>query len=142
MTGCRRKDLDQLIKIPTWIEEARRRVERLRGQVGLHSVSMDGMPHGSGPRDKIGELVPEILDAEMDLQKLEGTYTKLRARVADWISDQEAEDLKAAVILSLRYLEGMSWDQVADECTGCGDPMSDNAVRKYADRYLKKHLSE
>ena len=140
VTSFQRKDLDQLQRMPDWIEEARQRVKRLRDRAALHSVSLDGMPHGSGVRDKIGETVPEILDAEKDLQKLEGTYTELRAQVADWIDAQE--DIKAQVILSMRYLDSYSWNQIADECTGCGDPMTEDAVRKYAARYLKTHMSE
>ncbi len=134
-------DLDQLQKMPKLIFDARKRAERLRDQIGLHSVSLDGIPHGSGPHDKIGDLMPEILDAETEFENLEGAYWRLRGQVADWIDAQE--DLKASFILSLRYLEGMDWERIADECNGTGDdPITGDAVRKYAMRYIKNHLRE
>ena len=130
-------DLDQLKVFPRRIKDAKQKVQFLRDQIGLHSMNFSGMPKGSGPRDKIGELMPEIIDAEKELQQLEGTYTETFDRVADWIND--LDDIKASLILSLRYLENWDWERIADECASAeGEPITGDSVRKYAVRYLKK----
>lgn len=126
-----RDELKQLQKYPRLIEAARMKVQRLRDQAGLHSVSLDGMPRGTGARDKIGTIVPDIVEAEEQLQQLEEEYWRLRLRVGDWIDS--VNDIQVSLALSLRYLEGMKWDQVAKECG-----IDEGAARMMINRYLKK----
>ena len=132
MAVVQQSDLKQLQRYPKLIETARNKVQRLRDQAGLHSVSLDGMPHGSGPRDKVGELATEIVMAEEELQQLEDDYWKLRLRVGDWING--IDDITVQLAISLRFLEGMKWERVSQECG-----MDEGAVRMTVGRYLKKH---
>lgn len=131
------QDLDQLQELPKRIEQARLRVQHLRAKAGLHSVTWDAMPKGSSSRDKTGDLVADIVDTEEEIQQLEKELWEVRIRVSDWISLQD--DIKAALILGLRYLDGMSWDRVAEECRGTGEDITGSAARLYVKRYLKKY---
>lgn len=132
MAVIQQSDLKLLQRYPKLIESARHKVQRLRDQAGLHSVSLDGMPHGSGPRDKVGELATEIVMAEEELQQLEDDYWKLRLQVGDWINS--IDDIGVQLAISLRFLEGMKWDQVSRECG-----IDEGAVRMTVGRYLKKN---
>lgn len=133
-------DFQRLQDLPAEILRQKAKLQRLEDAVVVKSPRWGAMPHGSGTHDKIGDLVPEIVDAEDELANLEKEQETIRWRFGSWIDQQS--DIKAQVILSMRYIERMSWEQIADECTGCGDPTTDSAARKYATRYLKQHLAK
>ena len=131
-----RDDLDQLMRLPRVIEAKRGQVRRLREQMGLRSPNLSGMPGAPGTRDRIGDTMPDVIDAETELVILEQELVKVRDRVRDQID--QIGDLKAALILGLRYLDHMEWEQIADELdTGDGD-MTGDAARHYANRYIRK----
>ena len=133
--------LDRLQELSSQIRRAKTRLEGLRDRAGLHGVNLSGMPHGSGPSDRIGDMVTEIVDAETALKDLEAEYEILRSAVSSWIFLQDTEDLKAATILAMRYLDGAGWAEISRELSDCeGVPVTSSAARKYCQRYLDKHL--
>ena len=132
------EELERLHKLPKLIEQKRWLLQRLRDQVGLRSSQITGMPHSSGVHDRIGEIVPDIADVETEIAELEKELTRLQFAVMDWIS--HIDDIKAAYILSLRFIEGYGWKQIADEISSTeGAPVADDAGRKYYQRYMKAH---
>ena len=133
-----REDLEQLQDLRKTIGQMKGTVERLRESAGLRGARLDGMPHGSGPYDRIGELVPEIISAEEKIQALEKDFEVVRDRVFSWINSQE--DIRANLILSLRYLDGMGWNAIGKECSIAeGTTVSGDSVRMFINRYIKDH---
>ena len=128
------QDLKQLLSLPKQIEAVRMKLQRLRDQAGMHSVSLDGMPRGSGVKDRVGELAAAIVDAEEELQRLTEDYEQIRARAADWIDGLGSDDVEASLILGLRYLDQWGWDQIGSECR-----MEPDAARKICTRFLKTY---
>ena len=132
------EDLKQLRFLSAEVGRMKERLQRLRASAGVRSPKFDGMPRGgSGPTDRVAEIAVAIADTESELMDLENQHEQIRAQVAAWIDKQE--DLKAGVILSCRFLDQMTWEQVANEITNCeGEAASADSVRKYALRHLDK----
>ena len=133
-----KEDLKQLRFLSAEVERMKERLQRLRAAAGVRSPRFDGMPRGgSGPTDRVAEIAVAIADTESELADLETQHEQIRAQVAAWIDKQE--DLKAGLILSCRFLDRMTWEQVADEVSSCeGEIASADSVRKYGLRYLDK----
>ena len=96
---------------------------------GLHEA---GLPHVSGAHDKIGDMA--ILIAEqrdlIDLKVRQSVieYNRLNRYIAG------VEDAQMRMILSLRYVNGLSWQQVVAQIGGGNTA---DGVRKAHDRFLK-----
>ena len=132
-------DFRRLQALPIEIERQRLKLQRMRAAAGVKSLKFEGMPHGSGVYDKIGELVPGIVDIEDRITECEKEYIELKERVEHWINDLPVEDIKAQYFLTMRYIEGYRWEEIADSCSDCEGITSGSAVRMYCQRYLKDH---
>ena len=133
-----RQDLDHLQEIKTLIDKLHGTIERLRAAAGLHGARLDGMPHGSGPYDQIGEVIPKIVDAEAELAELRKEYERARWTALDGIN--QIDDLKISLILSYRYLDGFSWNRIAAELSSAeGIPITEDMARKCMNRWLREH---
>jgi len=134
----REQDLKDLLRLQKKLEQGKETLQRLRDRSGVKSPSLTGMPHGSGPHDRTGELVPAIVDLENELELMEQEYWQLRLRVGNWIDAQE--DQKAAIILGLRYLDGYGWDRISKEMRTGAESISADAARKYLKLFLKNAI--
>lgn len=96
------------------------------------------MPHSGGAQDKIGEIMPAIADAEAEIFEMDHELLRLQLEVETWTGS--LDDLKAAYLISLRYIERYKWDQITEEISNMeGERLSEAAARKYITRYLKEH---
>ena len=130
-------DIEFLRTLPKIIEQKKSEINRLRSMIGLKGARITGMPH-SVSQDKIGEIMPAIVDAEEELHELEQKYNALYLKALEWLNN--IEDLKASYCISLRYLDGYSWDEVAREISNAeGIAVTDSAARKYCRRYLQEY---
>ena len=92
------------------------------------------MPSGGGISDKLSKCAVEIADlkALLDLNLKKCFYELSRLnRYIDSI-----EDSHIRMIMSLRYINGLSWRQVA---FSIGGGNTEDSVRKIHDRYLQKN---
>lgn len=134
-------DFQSLQDLSAEISRQKVKLQRLRDAAGVKSPRLDGIPRGSGPVDRIGEIAASIADAENDLIRLERDYESICLKFGSWINRQD--DYKASFILTARYIERMSWDQIAREVSNCeGETTSPDGIRKYCTRYLKQHLEK
>ena len=106
-----KKELSQLYWLNREIEEEKRKLRELEAAATSNAATITGLPHGSGAHDKIGDMA--ILIAEqrdlIDLKVRQSVieYNRLNRYIAG------VEDAQMRMILSLRYVNGMSWQQVA-----------------------------
>lgn len=125
----------------TWITEqiqiTRQRVQDMRASLEPRSPRFDGLPPAPGPHDKIGELVPEIVDQEQELLSLLQALEDQRGEIWRWIDG--IPDIKIRLIASLRIEKGLQWEQVADYI---GGRETGPALRTAFSRWMRKHGSE
>lgn len=106
-----KKELSQLYWLNREIEEEKRKLRELEAAATSSTATITGLPHVSGAHDKIGDMA--ILIAEqrdlIDLKVRQSVieYNRLNRYIAG------VEDAQMRMILSLRYVNGMSWQQVA-----------------------------
>lgn len=110
------EELSRYSWIRDQIQITRQRLEDMRAALEPRSPRFDGMPHAPGPHDKIGELVPEIVDQEQELIRLLQALEDQRGEIWRWIDG--ITDLRIRLIASLRIEKGLQWEQVADELGG------------------------
>ncbi len=128
-----KKELSQLYYLNREIEEQQRRLKELEDIATSCTSKITGMPKINGITDKVGKYVAEIADLKglLDLN-LKKCFYELH-RLNRYI--QEVEDSQMRMILSLRYINGLSWDQVAASISIYA---SEDSVKQAAHRYLKK----
>lgn len=128
-----KRELSQLYWLNREIEEEKRKLHELEAAASGCTASITGLPHVMGAHDKIGDLA--ILIAEqrdlIDLKVRQSVieYNRLNRYIAS------VEDAQMRMILSLRYVNGLSWQQVAFQM-GLHD---EQLPRKWHNAFLKKY---
>ena len=128
-----KEELSQLYWLNREIEEEKRKLHELEAAASGCTASITGLPHVMGAYDKIGDLA--ILIAEqrdlIDLKARQSVieYNRLNHYIAG------VEDAQMRMILSLRYVNGLSWQQVAFHMGQEGDG---STQRKQHDAFLRK----
>ena len=129
-----KKELSQLYWLNREIEQEKRRLEELEAAATSSTAKITGLPHVSGAHDKIGDMA--ILIAEQrDLVEL-----KIRQSVIEYNRLNRyintVEDSITRQVMSLRFVDGLPWAQVAYSIGG--DNTADGC-RMMVDRYLRAH---
>lgn len=129
-----KQELSQLYYLNREIEHLQARINELETIATSCSSQITGMPHGSGISDKIGEYAAEIADLKglLDLN-IKKCFYELN-RINRYINS--IEDSEMRMILSLRYINGLSWEQVASSISSYA---TENSVRMRHNRYLREH---
>ena len=92
------------------------------------------MPWGSGVSDKVGACTAEIADLRALIELSIQTCWYERTRLNRYIST--IEDAQMRQILSLRYIDGLSWTRVA---FSLGGGNTADGVRMAHNRFLEKN---
>ncbi|WP_307760967.1 hypothetical protein [uncultured Phascolarctobacterium sp.] len=127
-----KKELSQLYWLNREIEEQQRRLQELECMATSCTSRITGMPHSSNMVDKLSRYVAEIADLRglIDLN-IKRCFYELN-RLNRFINS--VEDSQMRMILSLRYINGLPWNQIAASIGG----NTEDSVRKAHDRYLKR----
>ena len=128
-----KKTLYRLFYLPKQIEQKRREIKRIEERLTAISPNLSGMPHGGGAHDKLGEGVPELVDKKNELEDMIRGYRAEEEAINAWIDG--IDDIQIQLLVSLRFREKLSWNQVADEAGGIN---TEDSCRKMIDRYLEK----
>lgn len=126
-----KKELSQLYWLNREIEEEKRKLSELEAAAAGCTAKITGLPHVSGVHDKIGDL--GILIAEqrdlIDLKVRQSVieYNRLNRYIAS------VDDAQMRMILSLRYVNGLSWQEIAANMGQDGDG---STQRKKHDKFL------
>lgn len=106
-----------------------RRLDEAR-EVGIRSPKMDGMPR-TGSGGGIEMQVDRILAAERRLNRARDEAMAILEGIEDMIASLENFDQKR--ILRLRYIDGLTWDEVAMD-----SGFSERSVRRIHGRALEE----
>ena len=106
-----KKELSQLYYLNREIEEQQRRLAELEVAATSCTASITGMPKTNGISDKLANYVVETADlkALLDLN-LKKCFYELN-RLNRYINS--VDDSEMRMILSLRYINGLTWLQIA-----------------------------
>jgi len=129
-----KNELSQLYYLNREIEEIQKRIDELETAATSCTVRLTGMPHANGISDKIGKYTAEIADLKslLDLN-LKKCFYELN-RLNRYINSIDNSEMR--LILSLRYINGLGWEQVAASISTYA---SGDSVRKAHDRFLRKN---
>lgn len=93
-----------------------------------------GLPHASGISDKVGKYAAEITDLkellDLNLKKCFYELNRLNRYI------ESIEDSEMRMIMSLRYINGLSWEQVVASISIYA---TEDSVRMRHNRYLREH---
>jgi hypothetical protein len=131
------KELYQLHNLTKLIERDMNEIRLIEERLGVKSPSLTGMPHAPGAHDKLGEGVPELVDRKNELEERRKQYTAARNELRSYV--ESVPDLHVRLIMQLRFLDLMSWQEVADFA---GGKNSEDSVRMLVKRYLKRENRE
>ncbi len=127
------KELSQLYYLNREIERDMERLEELKAKsAGVQSPQITGMPHGSGfGGSQLERCMAEIVDLEAIILAKQMQCLHERARLERYIS--RIEDSETRLIFTLRFVDGLPWEQVA-RCLGEGHTA--DRAKKVCYRYL------
>ncbi|QCH27816.1 hypothetical protein EZN00_01414 [Clostridium tyrobutyricum] len=128
-----KKELSQLYYLNREIEQLKSRIEELECIAVSDTSRITGMPHVTGISDKVGRYVAEIADLKellnLNLKKCFYELNRLNRYI------ESIDDSQMRMIMTLRYVNGLSWEQVSSSISPYA---SGESVRKAHDRFLKK----
>lgn len=127
-----KKELSQLYYLRKEIKEQQRRLSELETLAKSCTANVTGIPNGNGISDKVGNYAAQIADLKglLDLN-LKKCFYELN-RLDRFISS--VKDSEMRIILTLRYSQGLTWQQVAQNMGILGDGSTE---RKKHNRFLK-----
>lgn len=114
---------------------------------GLASPNMDGMPHGTDVCSAVEARALRIMQLEDAVRRKHDALVNLRARIStkQTLVILERDRLEQYVgeivdpfmrqIMRLRFVNGLSWDQVA----ACMGNTKGESVKKRCYRYVREH---
>ena len=106
-----KKELSQLYYLKKEIKEQQRRLEELETAATACTGKITGLPSGRGISDKIGNYAAQIADLkgllDLNLKKCFYELNRLNRYI------QNVEDSQMRIILTLRYVQGLSWQKIA-----------------------------
>lgn len=126
-----KKELSQLFYLKKEIEMDQRRLADLEVKALPGAVKMDGMPHGTGVSDKLARYAVEMADLRGIIEAKHKQCLYERNRLERYIAD--IPDCLTRQIFTYRFVDGLSWLQVARRIGGDNTP---DSVRMICDRYL------
>ena len=129
------KELSQLYWLNREIENDYARLEQLRSEAyGVGSARGDGMPHGTEPgRTTEGKAVA-IAQAENVIREKLTRIQQEQLRLMTYINT--VEDSLTRQIYILRFVGGLTWEQVAARIGGGN---TGDSVRMACYRYMRKN---
>ena len=129
-----KKELSQLYWLNREIEEQQRRLLELESLATSCTSRITGMPNSRQLIDKLGAYAAEIADLrgliDLNIKKCFYELNRLNRYI------NSIEDSQLRTILALRYVNGLSWNQVAHSVGGGNNA---DSVRKAIDRLLEKN---
>ncbi len=126
-----RKELSQLYYLNREIEEQQRRLQELEALATSCTSWITGMPKNKGITDKLADYVAEIADLkgliDLNIRKCFYELNRLNRYI------NTIDDSQMRMIFSLRYINGLCWQQIAHSIGGGNTA---DSVRKAHDRFM------
>lgn len=129
-----KKELSQLYWLNREIEMDTGRLRDLEAIASCPKAQrLDGMPHASGYGNVPVRCVAEIVDLKAIIAAKQQQCIHERNRLERYIAD--IPDSLTRQIFTLRFINGLSWYQVAAHIGGGN---TDDSVRMVCNRYIQK----
>ena len=114
-----KKELSQVYFLKREIRQLEQRIKELETAAMVCTSKITGGPNGTGINDKIGNYAEQIADLKnllaLNLRKCVYEFNRLDKFI------QSVDDSEMRTILTLRYLQGFSWQKVAKSMGNLGD---------------------
>lgn len=131
------KELSQLYYLNREIERDKARLDELYSKATGCTQTITGMPHVPGVTDKVDKYAAEIADLrgiiEANIQRCFYELNRLNRFI------ENVDDARMRMILSLRFVNGLTWRQVAHSIGGGN---TEDSVRKACQRFLQEQDAE
>ena len=127
------RELSQLYYLNREIEMDRQRLEELETKMQPGAQALTGMPGGGLPSDRTGRYAVEIADLRGIIEAKHKQCLYERSRLERYIAD--IDDALTRQVFTYRFVNGLSWFQVA--CC-CGGDCTADGVRMLCKRYLER----
>ena len=125
-----REKIEKLEKQIERIKKDGNVVDKVRGGIGgLQSFKIEGFPYPEYSRKKTLLYARKATLSELEMELLE-TLNEVETFIAS------VEDSHMRRIISLRVVDGLSWNKVADRIGGGN---TDDSVRKAFDRFMENN---
>lgn len=131
-------ELSGLIYIKARIMRLEERIKALEDEIGLGSVKMDGMPHGTTPGNPVERMALALAALHEDLVNLKATLLEKELEIRKYIETVEREDIK--LIMEMRFVDMMDWYSIAGELEEItGKAIDRTTPAKRVQKYLEEH---
>lgn len=129
-----KRELMQLYYLEKEIRALENRIEELEREIENCTRILTDMPKNRNRNNKIAEIAAEIVDVKrlLDLKKQERIY--MRNRILRYI--QAIDNCEVRLIIEYRFVDGLSWRQVANRMGATAA-----SVRMIADRFLTEQYN-
>ena len=124
--------LSQLSWLKLEIEELTGRIRRIEHALSGRAARIDGMSWLGGQKDMVGNLVPQLSDLRDQLLESRSSAMAECVQLQAFIA--QIEDSQIRLIFTLRYIDSLSWHQVAWRLGG----NTADSVRMVHNRYLAR----
>lgn len=127
-----KEELGQLYRMKESIDCLIERCQQAQDLAYKITACNDGMPKGSGGRDKISNTAVSLADLAAEIEKKTGEYERLQREIGQKIARIENRDYR--LLLELRYLNFNKFEVIAAKL-GCSlrhvFRLNNEALREY-----------
>ncbi len=128
------RELSGLYWLNKEIEFDELRLQELESMIASPKAQhLNGMPRSGGDGDMLSSMVAEIVDLKAIITAKQQQCIYERSRLERYING--IQDSLTRQIFTLRFINGLSWRQVADHIGGGN---TEDSVKKTCYRYLKQ----
>lgn len=103
----------------------------LRAAAESITPKLSDMPKSPNAQDKVSKFVAQIVDLEKQISELTSDINRERQAVMDFV--ESIQDGFIKTIFSLRFIECMTWAEIAEVV---GGDNTEDSVKKVCYRYL------
>lgn len=126
------QELNKHFELREKLEKAHEMIDSLRSAAFPGGQKLDGMPHASGIKDKVGDLAIEIADMDARIEFLEEEIDKVKEPIIKYIN--AIDDDQTRLVFRLRFIRCLTWREVAVILSGGN---TEDSVKKICYRYLQ-----
>ncbi len=128
------RELSRLYYLNKLIDRNTEQLAKLEAQLQPGCQEITGMPRNPVyAKSTVEEIVIQVDDLRKRIQKEQIEYLRERRRIEKYISS--VEDYQIRLIMLLRFVDLLTWTQVAQRIGGNN---TEDSVRKACNRFLKK----
>ena len=129
-----KKELSQLYKLSGEIRILQNQLEKVIADAEKTTAILSDMPQASGTRDRVGEITAIIIDIKTEIQDRIDKYWRQYNVLLNYIKSVSDPIVRQA--LTLKYVEGMKWEEVVKKS---GGKNTSESIKKMVYRYLKRN---